>query len=148
MLSHPDWFLGASPIPGMSHVSGWPLHLPTHASCRFPFILMTSAISHVPPHLSPIPFPISSPPWSIPPSASYDYSPFQEKCKHSCLALPSSLALDLCSMAILYFMPISTYEWVNTRHVFWGLGYDTEDDILKFHPFAYKIHDVFVFKAE
>jgi hypothetical protein len=28
-----------------------------------------------------------------------------------------------------------------------GLGYLTQDNILKFHPFAYKIHDVFVFNG-
>ena len=30
-------------------------------------------------------------------------------------------------------------------HVLLGLGYLTRDDILKFHPFACKIHDVFIF---
>jgi hypothetical protein len=30
-------------------------------------------------------------------------------------------------------------------HAHLGLGYLTQDDILKFHPFACKIHDVFVF---
>ena len=29
-------------------------------------------------------------------------------------------------------------------HVLLGLGYLTRDDILKFHPFACKIHDVFI----
>ena len=32
-------------------------------------------------------------------------------------------------------------------HVLWGLGYLTQDDILKFHPFACKIHDVLVFNS-
>jgi hypothetical protein len=32
-------------------------------------------------------------------------------------------------------------------HVFWGLGYLTQNDILKFHPFAYKTHDVFGFNS-
>jgi hypothetical protein len=30
-------------------------------------------------------------------------------------------------------------------HVLWGLGHLTKDDILKFHPFACKIHDVIIF---
>ena len=30
-------------------------------------------------------------------------------------------------------------------HIVWGLGYLKQDDILKLYPFAYKIHDVFVF---
>ena len=30
-------------------------------------------------------------------------------------------------------------------HVLLGLGYLSQDDILKFHPFACKIDDVFIF---
>ena len=32
-------------------------------------------------------------------------------------------------------------------HVLLGLGYLTQDDILKIHPFASNIHDVFVFHS-
>ena len=32
-------------------------------------------------------------------------------------------------------------------HAFLGLGYITQNDILKFHPFACKIHDVLVFHS-
>jgi len=33
-------------------------------------------------------------------------------------------------------------------HVLLGLGYDSQDDILKFHPFAWEIHDVLFLLAE
>ena len=42
---------------------------------------------------------------------------------------------------------MSTYKWAHTVCVFLGLGYLTQDDILKFHLFACKIHDVFVFNS-
>jgi hypothetical protein len=32
-------------------------------------------------------------------------------------------------------------------NVFLGLGYLIQDDILKFHPFTCKIHDVFAFNS-
>ena len=31
-------------------------------------------------------------------------------------------------------------------HILWELGYLSQGDILKFHPFPYKIHDVLIFK--
>ena len=37
-----------------------------------------------------------------------------------------------------------TYKWVHTILVFLSSGYSTQEDILHFHPFAYRIHDVFV----
>jgi hypothetical protein len=36
---------------------------------------------------------------------------------------------------------MSTSKWI-----FLVLDYLTQDDILKFNPFAYKFHDIFVFK--
>jgi hypothetical protein len=42
---------------------------------------------------------------------------------------------------------ISTYKWAHTMHVLLGLGYHTQDDFLKFHPFACKTHVVFVFNS-
>ena len=33
-------------------------------------------------------------------------------------------------------------------HVFWGLGYLNQDDILKFHKFVCKIHDVLILIAK
>jgi hypothetical protein len=40
---------------------------------------------------------------------------------------------------------MATYMWVYNIRIFLALGYLTLDGILKFHPFASKIHDVFVF---
>ncbi|EDL78420.1 rCG31731 [Rattus norvegicus] len=37
--------------------------------------------------------------------------------------------------------------WIHTEHILLGLGYLTQDDILKFHSFAFKIHDVLVFNS-
>jgi hypothetical protein len=43
---------------------------------------------------------------------------------------------------------ISTYKWVQTIHVLFVLGYLTQDNIIKFYWFAYRIHDVFALIAE
>jgi hypothetical protein len=32
-------------------------------------------------------------------------------------------------------------------YVLWGLGYFTQDDSHKFHPFAFKIHYVFIYSS-
>jgi hypothetical protein len=55
---------------------------------------------------------------------------------------PSFLFNFLGSVA--YNLLLVFYEYVHTMHVLLGLGFLTQDEILKFHPFAYKIHGVFV----
>jgi hypothetical protein len=48
--------------------------------------------------------------------------------------------------SVLYGL-LSTYKWVHTVQVLSGLGYLTQGDILKFHQFACRIDDVFVFNS-
>jgi hypothetical protein len=54
-------------------------------------------------------------------------------CIHVHLLLDEPLRRQVCQVSVIC--------------PFLGLGYPTQDDILKFHPFACKIHDVFVLNS-
>jgi hypothetical protein len=147
MLCHS--FLGTSSIPVLCLF----LEMPTN--CRVPFILM--AISHPSfpfPHLILIPSWFSSspfPPSSLPPSSSCDYFiPPSKWVKHPRLNLPfclASLGLWIVAWFFCTFWIIFIYKSVYTMFVVLGLGYLTQDDILKFHTFTCKTHHVFVFNS-
>jgi hypothetical protein len=50
-------------------------------------------------------------------------------------------------MDTLYFVA-NIHLWVHAMHAIFLLSYFTQDDILKFHPFAWKINDSFVFLVQ
>jgi hypothetical protein len=55
--------------------------------------------------------------------------------------------LDLHCIVLFCFLLISTYQRVHTICVPLWLGYLTQDDIFKFHPFACEFHEVIVFNS-
>jgi hypothetical protein len=60
---------------------------------------------------------------------------FKTRFKHSHFYLPSCLgSLVLWSVAWISFILwlISTYKWVHTMHILLGLGYLTQDDVLRY----------------
>ena len=58
-----------------------------------------------------------------------------------------SLGLRIVAWLSCILWLMSTQNQVHTIHVFLAPSYFTQDDILKFHPFACKIHDVFVLNS-
>jgi hypothetical protein len=68
--------------------------------------------------------------------------------KHSLLYFPFGLASVEYSMEFCILGLIITYKWAHTMHVILSLGYIIQNDIIQFHPFACKIHDVLVLIAE
>jgi hypothetical protein len=107
-----------------------------HSSCT------SASYEHLPPFPSPWPLP----PSFLPPSASYFYFiPPPSLLSEIQTSSPVSSFLGLWSVAwYLYFMA-NIHLLVSTYHVCpWGLCYLTQDDILKFYSFTWKIHDVLV----
>ena len=74
--------------------------------------------------------------------------PFLWRTKAPTLDLPSSWAscgLWIMSWEFWGLGLISTYQWIHTVFVPLWLSHLTQDDILKFHPFACDFHEVIVF---
>jgi hypothetical protein len=76
--------------------------------------------------------------------------PLLSEIQTSSLVLPSCLASwglwnVVWVFSILWL--ITTYKGIHAMSFLLGLGYFTQYDILKFHPFAWKIHVIFVFNS-
>ena len=78
------------------------------------------------------------------------HSYFQVKLKHPRLcpsSCPASLSLLTVAWTSWILWLLSTFKWIHKIYIILGLGYITQDDIFKFHLFACKIHDLFVFHS-
>jgi hypothetical protein len=62
-------------------------------------------------------------------------------------SLPNFLGLWIVARVSWTLWLKSTYKWIHIIPLFWGLGYLTQNDILKFHAFVWNFHDVFIFHS-
>ena len=131
-------------LPELWHLLEMPLNF-----CQFLFSLPISPLHLIPQPGCPL-NPLTHPVPSLHPPLMSILLPFWERLKHPSLGslfYLASLYVWIVAWLSCILWLISTYKWVHTMHVLLGLRYLTQDDILKFHLFAIKIHGVFVFDS-